>query len=382
MQTEKNAKRKRILNGMKVALVEDTLTVEGGSQRVLHVLHDMWPTAPVFTSLYFPEKFKRPLDGWDIRTGWVSKLPWTRAFEQQYKMFQPLAFEMFDFTGYDLVVSQTYTGYSKGIIVPPECLHVCYVDTVPRFLWGYRTSKHERLSGIYRKLILPPIEHLWRVWDRQSSLRPDMLLANSENIARRIRKHWKREAHTVYPPADIERLLTLKVKKQDYFIYFGRLETYKCVDMAIRACCAASQKLHIVGTGTCEDDLKSLVKELKAEKLVSFVGWLSRPDLDKEIAESKGFIFPGPDEDFGLVMVEALAAGTPVIAFNRGGAAEIVEDGVSGVLVGEFSQEALNKAVEDYDPSRFNSDVCRKRSRRFSVGVFKGALLNCIESLL
>lgn len=371
-----------ILENLKVALVEDTLSVDGGSQKVLRVLHEMWPQAPIYTGLYFPEKFRPPLSGCDIKTGWVSKLPWTRTFEQQYKMFQPLAFEMFDFSGYDLIVSQTYAGYSKGIITPPDCLHVCYVDTVPRFLWGYRTSTHESINPLYKQVILPPIEHFWRMWDRQSSLRPDALLANSNTIARRVKKHWKREAKTIYPPVDIEKLLTLKEKKRDQFIYFGRLEKYKCVDMAINACVANSFKLIIVGTGAYEDELKKRVSEINGEALITFTGWISDDDRDKAIAESKAFVFPGPDEDFGLVMVEALAAGTPVIAFNRGGAAEIVEDGVSGVLVNEFSQDALDKAVKKFDQSHFSSEKCRERSKLFSVEVFKNSFLNYVGSLL
>lgn len=379
MQIERN------FEGIKVALVNDILSVDGGSQRVLRVLHDMFPEAPVYTSLYLPEKFHPPLDGWDIRMSAASRLPFSKGLEQQYKMLQPFAFELFDFSEYDLVISQTYAGFSKGIIVPPECTHVCYVETVPRFLWGYRTATHDRLPGIYKNFILPPIEHFWRIWDRQSAQRPDVLLANSQNTARRVKKHWRREAKVIYPPADVKKLLGMpgtKEKKLDQFMYFGRLEKYKCVDMAIRACVAASKRLVVVGTGTYETELQALVKRLEAEKLISFTGWIERDKLDKVIAQSESFIFPGVDEDFGLVMVEALAAGTPVIAFNAGGSAEIVENGVSGVLVDEISQTALNAAVKNFNREVFDPEKCRERAKLFSEEMFRTKLLSFLMNLI
>lgn len=371
MTVDKTLKLKKL----RVALVDDILTVDGGAQRILRVLHDMWPEAPVYCNTYFPERFNPPLDGWDIRKTWVSRLPFNRMFEQQYKLFYPSAFEMLDFSQFDLVLSMTYAGYSKGIIVPPNCVHICYVMTVPRYLWGYRTSIHERVGGLYKGLILPILEHYWRIWDRQSAMRPKALMANSQNIARRIQKHWQRDSFVLYPPANIETLLKKQPKKEDHFIYFGRLEKYKCVDMAIRSCVNASEKLKIVGTGSYEKELKDLVAELGADRLVEFSGWKRGEPLEEEIARAKGFIFPGPDEDFGLVMVESLAAGTPVIAFDAGGAAEIVEDGRTGTLVKEFSQQALDKAVRNYSASDFDQNTCRERSKQFSVDVFKEKLL-------
>ena len=366
---------------LKVALVDEFLTVDGGAQRVLKVLHDMWTEAPVYTMNYFPERFNPALTDWDIRTSWVSKLPFSRGLEQQYKLFYPFAVEMFDFSDYDLVISITYAGYSKAIIVPPDCLHISYVQTVPRYLWGYRTSAHERVGWLYKKIILPPLEHYWRIWDRQSSVRPNVLLANSHNIARRIEKAYRRESTVLYPPADISDLLSTRRKGEssDYFIYFGRLEKYKCVDMAIRACVSAKRKLKIVGRGLCERELKRLVAQLGAEGLVEFTGWISDEARNSAIASARAFIFPGPDEDFGLVMVEALAAGVPVVAFSRGGAAEIIDSSRIGVLVDDFSQIELDCAVASFDPKMYSSEACRKRAQDFSVDVFKRNLLRIVD---
>ena len=370
------------LKDMKVALVDDFMTVDGGAQKVMRVLHDMWPEAPVYTVTYFPEKFDPPLEDWDIRTSFVSKFPFSRKLEQQYKLFYQQAVETFDMSGYDLVISNTYAGYSKGVIVDPGALNISYIHTVPRFLWGYRTSRHERVNWLYRKLILPPLEHYWRIWDRQTSVRPDVLMSNSRNIASRVQKAYRRNSEVLYPPVEISELLKLEPKKEDYFIYFGRLEKYKCVDMAIRACVAAGEKLTIVGTGVYEGELKKLVTSLDGNDMVTFTGWVSDEERNRLIAGAKAFVFPGPDEDFGIVLVESLAAGTPVIAFDAGGAGEILENGKTGVLLEEFDQELFGKAVAEFDPSSYSVDDCRERATEFDVPVFKKRLTQLIEKHL
>lgn len=368
---------------LKVALVDDFLTVDGGAQKVLRVLHDMWRNPPVYALTYFPERFDPPLKGWDIRTSWVSKLPFSRELEQQYKIFYPSAIESLEISGFDLVISSTYAGYSKAVILPPETMHISWVHTVPRFLWGYRTSTHEQVNWIYKNVILPPLEHYWRIWDRQTSLRPDYFMANSQNIANRVKKFYRRDAKVLYPPVQIENLLKEKPDSGNYYIYFGRLEKYKCVDMAIRACVAAKEKLRIIGSGGYEEELKKLVIDLRGSNYVEFLGWMAPgAKMNREIARAKAFVFPGPDEDFGMVMVESLAAGTPVIAFDAGGAGEILENGKTGVLLGEFSQELLNQAVRNFDPSLYDPETCREQSRRFGEGAFRENLTKLITEVM
>lgn len=370
--------KKRFPENLKVALVDDFLTVDGGAQKVLRVLHDMWPEAPVFTVTYFPEKFNPRLEGWDIRTSFVSKFPFSRKLEQQYKLFYPQAVEMLDLSGFDLVISNTYAGYAKAVIVDPDCLHISYVHTVPRFLWGYRTSRHEQVGLLYKKIILPPLEHYWRIWDRQTSVRPDVLMANSKNIAERVWKCYRRDSEVMYPPVEIDALLEVKRIPGDHFIYFGRLEKYKCVDMAIRACVAAGAKLKIVGTGNYEGELKELAASLDENGLVEFVGWVTDQERNNLIAAAKAFIFPGPDEDFGIVLVESFAAGTPVIAFDSGGAGEILADEKTGVLLSVFDQKALDTAVAEFDAKKYDPEVCRNRAKEFDVHVFRQQLKKLI----
>lgn len=357
-------------SNLKVALVDDFLTTDGGAQRVLRIFHQMWPDAPVYAAVYFPEKFTPPLTGWDIRTSWVSRLPFQRALEQQYKLFYPAAVESYDLSEYDLVISSTYAGYAKGVMVSPNAVHLSYVHTVPRFLWGYRTSQHERVNWLYKNVILPPLEHYWRMWDRATSMRPDAIAVNSHNIARRVWKFYRRKSEVIHPPVDVGPLLSLQKKRGDYFIYFGRLEKYKCVDMAIRACAVTRKKLVIVGTGSEENSLKQLVVDLRATQFIEFVGWKISPEKDTLVSSARAFIFPGPDEDFGMVLVESLAAGTPVIAFDRGGAKEILNSPKYGHVISEFSQEALDRAVQTFDPDLYPENACRARAKEFSEEIF------------
>jgi glycosyltransferase involved in cell wall biosynthesis len=368
------------IKNLKVALVHDFLTTDGGAERVLRVLHDIWPESVVYSNVYFPEAFDPALDGWDIRTSFVNKLPFSRKLQHQYKLFHQLAMEQFRFDDYDLVISSTFAGYAKGVIVPVGVKHFSYVHNVPRFLWGLETALHGTLNLIYENIILPPLEHWWRIWDSQSAERPDRMFANSENVRRRISKFYRRDADVIYPPVDVESFLKLDEEKQDFFVYFGRIEKYKNIDMAIRACVANESKLKIIGAGSAREDLESLVDELDGNDYIEFLGRVSDEKLRQVVASAKAFIFPCPDEDFGIVPVESMAAGTPVIAFNSGGVKETVVDGVTGLLIDKFSQESLNRAIADFRTEAFNKDECRKRAKDFSYDNFKDTLLRYIAS--
>lgn len=363
---------------LKVAIVDDFLTLDGGAQKVLRTFHEIWPDAPVYTTVYFPDAFNPPLKGWDIRTSFIQKLPFKRLLNQQYKLFYQIAMELFNFDGYDLVLSSTYAGYAKGVIVPPETLHVSYVHNVPRFLWGLSTSLHHRLGFIYRKIIMPPLHHFWRIWDRQSAERPDFLVSNSDVTAGRVKKFYRRDSDVIRPPVEVEKMLKEKSDSKDYFVYFGRIEDYKRIDLAIKACASLKASLKIIGDGSSMEELKSLVAELKAEKYVEFLGRVSDKERNRVVAMAKASIFPCPDEEFGIVPVESMALGTPVIAFKSGGVVETVVDGVTGILIGEFSQESLNKALRSFDPNKFSVENCRDQAKKFSKEEFKKKLTNYI----
>lgn len=371
---------------LKVALVHDFMTINGGAEQVLRVFHEMWPSAPVYTITYFPDSFDPPLKGWDIRTSFVAKLPFRKMLEHQYKLFYQIAIEQFSLQEYDLVLSATFAGYAKGVITSPESAHICYVHNVPRYLWGLPTATHDRLGFVYKKMILPPLEHWWRMWDRQTADRPDYLVANSKNVAERISKFYRRESSVIYPPVNIEEFLECRKEKRkeksDYFVYFGRLEQYKNIDMAIKACAKAGVRLKIVGSGNYRAELEKLAAELGVSSKIEFLGRLSDAERNTVVAGAKAFVFPCPDEDFGIVVVEAMAAGIPVIAFASGGVLETVLDGRTGILVKEFSVESLTEAVSNFDESNFDMEICRDQARQFSKDAFKENITSFISGVL
>jgi glycosyltransferase involved in cell wall biosynthesis len=290
-----------------------------------------------------------------------------------------MGFEDMDFSDYDVVISSTYAGYSKGLITGPDTLHISYVHNVPRYLWHLPTALHGTLNPIWENLILPPLEHYWRMWDRMSAQRPDHLICNSKVVAERVRRYYQRDSEVVYPPVEIERFLDKPVKSGNYWIHFGRVEQYKNIDIAIKSCIKNKQRLVIAGTGDYEKELKKLTKELKGEKYIEFTGWVEDDELEYLISGSKGFVFPGVSEDFGIVLVEAMAAGKPVIAFETIGSKDIVVDGKTGVLVKDFSNDSFSEALKQGWKMKFDPDICRERSKKFSQEKFEEGINSHVE---
>ncbi len=369
------------VKNLKVAIVHDFMTVDGGADQVLRALHEIWPSAPVFTITYFPEKYiPNPYGNWDIRTSFVSKLPFNRKFEDQYKLFYQFAVERFNLSDYDLVISSTWAGYAKGVVVGPNAKHFSYIDTVPRFLWGLTTAKHNSLN-IFWKMVLYPLESIWRIWDKKTADRPDKLIADSKTVADRIKKFYRRDATVIYPPVDVtqmEEIIPDSKANEEYFLYFGRLEEYKRVDIAIHACVKASKKLKIIGNGNYRKQLENLVAELGAEGNVEFLGRLPDKERNQVIANCRAILSPCPDEDFGIVPVEAMAAGKPVIAFNSGGVSETVIDGKTGILVKDFSVDAYADAIKKFETKKYSSAACKNRAKSFDKEVFKNNIIKFV----
>jgi glycosyltransferase involved in cell wall biosynthesis len=368
------------LKNLKVALVHEYLTTLGGAEKVLWYLHEIFPEAPIYTNVYFENKCGDVFGECDIRQSFISKLPFQKLLFHQYKLFYYMAMEKFDFREYDLVISSVGGGHGNAIITPTDCLQISYVNNVPRYLWHLPTSLHGSLWRGWENLILPPIEHYWRIKDRLSSERPDNMFSNSKVAQQRIKKFYRRDSTIVYPPVELDRFLENPVKKGNYFCYFGRIEKYKNIDMAIRACIKNKNRLKIVGSGNYEKDLKKLVNDLKAEKLIEFMGRLPDDDLEDVLGGSMGFVFPCQSEEFGIVIVEAMAAGKPVIAFESVGSKEIIQKGKTGILVKEFSVDALSKALKQVKRKRFSPDNCRRRAQKFSVEAFKKGIVKNVKT--
>lgn len=344
---------------MKVALVHDYLIQDGGAERVLLALHELYPDAPIFTLFYDAERSHAGFRKLDIRPSRLNRLPGAPRHYQWYLAFMPLAIERMDLSGFDLIISSAST-FAKGIIVPPEAKHICYCHTPTRFLWQERHGYVNELPqpSVIKK-ILPPFLHWLRQWDEQAAQRPDVLITNSQTSRGRIRRYYRRESHVIYPPIDVENI-PLSPHAGSYWLAGGRLVAYKRFDLILETFKKLGLPLKVFGDGP---EMKKL-RRLAGPK-TEFLGIIDDAVKADLYAHAIGFLYPHI-EDFGLTAVEAMAAGKPVLAYAKGGATETVIDGVTGQLMQEQSPEALAQAVRNFDPSRFDPVKIRAHAEKFS----------------
>lgn len=352
---------------MKVAIVYDRVNKWGGAERVLLSLHKIFPNAPLFTSVY-NESSAPWAKVFDVRTSFLQNFPFAKSSHEFYAFLMPLAFESFDFSEYDLVISVTSEA-AKGILTKPSTMHICYLLTPTRYLWsGFDIY----FSNILFKFISTPLIAYLRNWDKIAAQRPDKVIAISTEVSNRIKKYYKRSSEIIFPP--LEKLSDGKTNKDsDYFLIVSRLVYYKRIDIAIKAFNKLNLPLKIIGVGAEEESLKK-----QANSNIEFLGNLTDEKLSFYYKNCKGLIFPGV-EDFGLVMVEAQSFGKPVIAFKGGGALDIIKEGVTGEFFETQTPESLIKVLEKFESRRYNSNLCRENALRFSFENFKSRLLEIIN---
>ena len=364
---------KHSLENMNTALVHEWLTNVAGSEKVLLVLKEIFADAPIYTSVFDPEKAKQ-FERFDVRTSYLQKLPFVKKNRELLIPLTPLAFEQFDLSKYDLVISNT-TMAAKGVITKPETIHISYCHTPPRYLWDSAVdprAKAGRLGKLRAK-----IAHEMRIWDRVAADRVDYFLANSHYIARRIKKFYSRDSVVIYPPVDIENFkISESNGRGDHYLYVGRLINYKKCDLVIQAFNKLGLPLRIVGDGPDEKKLRHL-----ADKNVEFVGPKTNADLVKEYQQAQALIFPA-EEDFGIVPIEAMACGTPVIAFNKGGVTETVIDGKTGLFFDEQTPAAIIGAIREFGAIDFDQNKIRSQAEKFSIEKFKKNFVAEIEKIL
>lgn len=356
---------------MKIAIAHDYLNQMGGAEKVVEVFHDMYPSAPIYTSVYIPENVSSKFREADIKTSFMQKLPFVRKFSRHYLATYPYAFELFDFSDYDVVISSS-SAFAKGVITGTDTCHICYCHTPMRFAWQYFTYiERERLSAPVR-MILPYVVHRVRRWDEITSNRVDHYVANSHEVERRIRKFYRRNSAVIYPPVETGRF---QVTGQDdgFFLIISRLLAYKRVDIAIQAANKLKIPLKIVGNGRDEKRLKKL-----AGPTVEFMGRLPDHEVVDCMQRCRALIFPGL-EDFGIVPVEAMACGKPVIAYGRGGALDTVIDEVTGVFFNEQTPDSLAEAIVSFRPDDYDPHHVRQHAEAFDVSVFRHQMRAFIE---
>lgn len=354
-------------NKLKVAIVHDWLVSYAGADRVVDCMHHVFPDAPIYTLVYDKEKMPTWFRDYDIRTTWIQKLPFATKLYKKLLPLMPGAFEALDLSEYDLVLSSS-SSCSKGVITRPDAVHICYCHTPIRYVWDFYYTYRANANPLVRA-VMPSQMHKLRQWDKCAADRVDYFIANSRYIAQRIKKYYRRDSDVIYPCVHINQ--SPFVEKEDFYLVVGRFTWYKRIDLAVAACTKLGRRLVVIGTGDEESRLKAM-----AGPTVEFKGGgLSDEEVRGYYLRAKAFLFPG-EEDFGITPVEAQSAGTPVLAFGRGGACETVEDGRTGLLFHAQTVESLAECIEKFEAEGVScsKEEIRAHSLSFSEARFEEEL--------
>ncbi len=359
---------------MELALVHDWLNQLGGAEAVLEVLVQMFPRAPIYTSIYWRDEMPPAYLGWNIRPSWLNHAPRIYERHQQYLALYPAAWSSLNLGRYDVVLSNK-SGFCHGVHTRTRkraALHICYCLAPTRYVWTFDDYARSEGMSATTRLILKPIVTLLRRWDFQAAQRVDYFVAISAEIQQRVKRYYQRDSIVIHPPVDIRRYAPQR-DIGDYYLIVSRLIPYKRIDLAIEAFNRLGRPLVIAGSGR---DVARLEKLAKPN--VQFLGRVSDADLPDLVARCKAFVFPGR-EDFGITPVEAQASGRPVIAFGAGGALDSVIDGETGVLFEAQTVESLMAAVERLNTLRIDPMNVRRHAETFSTDTFKQQLGTFIE---
>jgi glycosyltransferase involved in cell wall biosynthesis len=349
---------------MRVALVHDYLNQRGGAERVLGVLHRMFPEAPIFTSVLDRATLWPELRSADIRPSWMQRLPGIQRHFKKYVLLYPLVFERLDLSGFDLVISSS-SAFAKAARAPRGGVHVCYCHTPARFLWDYDQYVEREDFGRTVRAALPWAIRTLQRWDLRTAARPNLYVANSSIVADRIRRIYGRQATVVPPPVDVARFPEAPAETEDYYLVLSRLNTYKRIHLAVEAFNKLGRRLLIVGDGPHRPALERM-----AGPTVRFLGHVGDEEVTRLLMRCRALIFPG-EEDFGITVLEANAAGRPVVAYQGGGALDSVEPGVTGVFFSEPSPDSLAEAVVRSGRVAWDRDVLRRHACRFDAAAFQ-----------
>lgn len=364
------------IEGPRVALVHDWLNQAGGAEHVLDVLHDLFPAAPIFTTIQDVDRVPASTR-WDVRTNWMDRLPGIHANHQPYLPLYPIAWDTSPLPrgAYDLAISNK-SGFCHGVRTG-GATHVCYCLTPTRFIWqpdSYLENERVPAAGrLALRMLLPWL----RRWDLRAAGRVDHFVAISTAVQRRIRDIYGRDSTVIHPPADVQTFAeaTPDDGREDYDLIVARLVPYKRIDLAVEAYTRMGRKLVVVGGGRDRERLERL-----AGPTIDFRGRVPQAELAPLVAGGRALIWPGV-EDFGLVPVEAMAAGRPVVALRAGGVVDTVEEGVTGVFFDESTPEALEAAVRRADATPWNRERIRARADAFSRDVFERRLTRYLSDI-
>jgi glycosyltransferase involved in cell wall biosynthesis len=357
---ERDALRERF---PRVAISHEWLTIPGGSEKVVLELLDLFPNADIYTSVYDPGPWPEAVRRARVHTSFLDRLPGARRHYPRLLPFMNAAFESFDLSGYDLVISSNHA-CAKNVITGPGTLHVCYCHTPMRYAWDPGFFAGERL-GLAERALLPLLLGRLRRQDAIASSRPDVFVANSTFVAARIAKFYRRDSHVIHPPVEVDGLLSTRRRDEGYYLYLGRLVPYKRADVAVEACARLGRPLKVVGGGRGARALDRL-----GGPGTELLGWVDDARLADIVAGARALLFPGV-EDFGIVPVEVQAAGVPVIAYGQGGARDSVVDGVTGVFYDDPSVQGLCDTIERFEQLDFDEAEIRRHASAFGPERFR-----------
>ena len=360
----------------KVAIVYDGVnTPFGGAEQVLLALNELYPEAPLFTAVYNPQKAKWADKFPKVIPSFLNKVPFFNQLHRWIPFLMPMAFESFDFDGYDVVISVT-SAEAKGIVTKPNQLHFCYLLTPPRYL--YQDREHSLNSKKIFKIL--PIKWLasklldyltW--WDQQAVLRPDVIIPISQRVAQRVREFYPqiKSDEVIYPPVENKRIEKIKILAdipKSYLLIASRLVSYKSIDQAIQACAEINQGLVIVGSGPEKKPLKQLIKNLEKQNIKLFSD-LDFSTLQYLYQNCEALLMPG-EEDFGIVALEANSYGKPVIINSKSGAAECIDHTIHGVHISQEKPDFIIKAIETMKKTEFNKARLHKNAEKYDTNTF------------
>src|SRR5262245_74676 len=345
----------------------------GGAERVVEAMHDSFPSAPLYTTVALQHMLPDRLRAADIRTSALQRLPAMERRFRHYFLLYPFAVEHFDLSQYDLIFSSS-SGYAKGVRRNRNTIHVCYCHTPMRWVWRYDDYVSRERFGRGVKSLLPMFMWGLRKWDLRASQQPNYYIANSQLVAERIRKIYKREAFVIPPPIEVNRF-HMSSDIDDYYLVLSRLMPYKRIDLAIEACQRMNRRLVIIGAGPDRARLEKL-----ADDRVEFLGRQPDKIVNYYAARCRALLFPG-EEDFGMAPLEANAAGRPVIAYRGGGAVETVVDGKTGLFFDHPESHALCKAIEQFEAMVWSQILLRRHAEKFDRNVFAFRVLQFLGSV-
>ncbi|MDO5561524.1 MAG: glycosyltransferase [bacterium] len=367
----------------KIVLVHDFLAEYGGAERVVEALHELFPEAPLFVAFADLRNFgskKAVFEAMDIRTTWLQYIPGVAKLRSPLRLFAPSAFAHLDLSEYDIVISSSNAYHAKSVRVP-NGTHFCYCHTPPRSLYGYDAASSWKKNPLI-KAGGQIINHFLRQTDFAAAQNIDQIIVNSETVAKRVKKYWRRSSTVIYPPvAFVDQNKDNKItpaQDRSYFLFVNRLNFAKHPELAVQACLDLDLPLKVVGTGPMLEELKEMVANQKGKK-IEFLGSVSDRKLAQLYSHAQALLYPVIDEDFGIVPIEAMAFGTPVLAHYSGGPTETIIEGKTGLFFKRLDLASLKQTIEKFQESSFNGKVIAAHVQRFSVKNFDKKIMDLIK---